>query len=393
MRLCVVSFKQCWQGPTGEWLSYGGFPAQMAALASLFDDLTLVVALAEARAGGIPLPPGAKVIALRNPAGAGFRRKMSVLRGLPTYLARITAAIRPADVVHAPVPGDLSFLGMVVATALGKRQFVMYNSSWIPDSQSTFMRWVTRGWMRFFAGGRNVMLALGPVGLTTVPAPGVHWIFVSIITEEELRTIRPEFDRPVPTPMRLAYVGRLSGEKGVPQLLQALESMRRDPGLTGRVPLLTLIGDGPQRWELEALVNSSADPNGVRFAGQLGRADLIRELHHTDVCVLPSLTEGFCKARLDAMLCGVPVVTTDVGFGREIVGPDGERGWVVPPYDVEALAEVLRYLVTEPIDWPAVRHRCHAYVGAQSVEAWSARIGEICAAQWGVSLEGGRLRS
>ena len=120
MHLCVVSFKQCWQAATGEWLSYGGFPAQMAALATLFDDLTIVVAQAEPRAGGMPLPPGARVVALRNPSGAGFRRKMSVLRGSPAYLARITPPSGPPTWCMRRCRRS-SFLGMVVATALGKR--------------------------------------------------------------------------------------------------------------------------------------------------------------------------------------------------------------------------------------------------------------------------------
>src|SRR2546430_16217231 len=107
---------------------------------------------------------------------------------------------------------------------------------------------------------------------------------------------------------------------------------------------------------------------------------------------LPSLSEGFCKARLDAMLCGVPVITTDVGFGREIVGADGERGWVVPPGDVGALVAALRRVVTTRLDWPSLRLRCRTYVEGQTLEAWGRRIAEICARQWKLSIVDGKLR-
>src|SRR2546430_12640880 len=107
---------------------------------------------------------------------------------------------------------------------------------------------------------------------------------------------------------------------------------------------------------------------------------------------LPSLSEGFCKARLDAMVCGVPVIATDVGFGREIVGSDGERGWVVPPGDVPTLVAALRRVVTEPLDWPGLRLRCRKYAEGQTLQAWACRIARLCAQQWNMSIVKGKLR-
>jgi len=124
----------------------------------------------------------------------------------------------------------------------------------------------------------------------------------------------------------------------------------------------------------------------------MDRAGLIRELLRSDVSVLPSLTEGFPKARLDAMLCGVPVITTDVGFGRETIGLDGERGWVVPPGNASALSAALRRIVTEPVDWPSLRLRCRRYVEDQTLEAWARRIAEICARQWNMGVVRGKLQ-
>src|SRR4051812_28801142 len=53
MRVCAVSFKECWQ-EDGRWLTYGGFPSQMAAIASLFDEMTLVIVRVPSRRGGMP---------------------------------------------------------------------------------------------------------------------------------------------------------------------------------------------------------------------------------------------------------------------------------------------------------------------------------------------------
>src|SRR5437867_12136354 len=112
MRLCVVSFKECWQDDTGRWLSSGGFPAQMAALASVFDELTLVIVRTQPQPGAIPLPSGARVVALRSPIGDDTRRKISVVANARYYVNAIAPHVRETDVVHAPVPGDTHCLGM-----------------------------------------------------------------------------------------------------------------------------------------------------------------------------------------------------------------------------------------------------------------------------------------
>jgi glycosyltransferase involved in cell wall biosynthesis len=223
----------------------------------------------------------------------------------------------------------------------------------------------------------------------TPPARGISWIFATALSRAELEQIHPRLDRGLASPPRLIYAGRLSPEKGVADLVRAVSKLARDD--FAPIPCLTLVGDGPQRAELEALVRKLDCTRIVQFAGQLGRDELLRRLLESDLCVLPSLSESFCKARLDAMLCGVPVITTEVGFGRNIVGIDGERGWLVPAGDVQALAAALRNVLRQSIDWHSLRARCRAYVESRTLEAWARAIGEQCAQQWQVGFVNGRL--
>ena len=393
MRLCVVSSKECWQDDTGTWMSSGGFPAQMAALGALFDELTLVIVRGRPMTGGMPLPRHAQVVPLRCPVGDDIRRKVSVAANSIHYLTSITRHVRSADVVHTPLPGDISFLGMTVATALRKRLFGMYNGSWITNPQTTVMDKVTRAWMKILAGGNNVMVAVGPAGMATTPARHMEWLFVTTIAQGELTTVQPVLGRLPHSPLQVGYVGRLSPEKGLTHLIEAMSTLRADATLTSPMPQLTLMGDGSQRSELLAQVRRLRCEDLVHFAGQLDREELVRQLLRTDVCVLPSLTEGFPKATLDAMACGVPVITTDVGFGREIVGLDGQRGWVVPPGDAPALKAALRRVLTGPVDWPRLRARCRMYVEGLTLEDWGLRIAQICARQWSLSIVDGKLQS
>lgn len=387
-RLCVVSFKPCWRDPQGRWMSDGGFPMQMTAVSSLFDDTTMVIVEVPGKPGGIPLPP-VRIVPLRSPAGADTRRKFSVLSSLPYYLRTIRREVRAADVVHVPVPGDISLLGLVLALVSRKRLIARYGSSWALTPQTTPAQRVTRWFMQTFAGGRNVMLATG-IGRTP-PAPRMTWIFSTALSARELRDIHPVFDRALSQPARLVYVGRLSTEKGVRFLLRAL--VRVNARMGSAAPRLALLGDGPERASLERLVDELGLRNQVTFAGYLDRTRLSAALGEADLCVQPSLTEGFSKAWLDALAHGVPVVSSRVGAAASVLGEAGECGWLVPPGEEEALAATLVDVLTGPTDWPTMRRRCRTTAEGWTLEAWARQIGEICARQWGAVFEEGKLRA
>jgi glycosyltransferase involved in cell wall biosynthesis len=388
MKACVVTFKECWQDEAGRWLSFGGFPLQMEAVCSLFDEAILLVGTGKPRRGGIPLPAGARVIAIRQPAGQDTRRKLSVLTGLPYYIRSIVSAMRSADVVHVPLPGDIPLLGLLTALVLRKRVIARYCGSWTTTSRTTVMNRVTRMLMRRFAGNRNVMLATGDGVLP--PFRKLHWIFASALSHHEVSRISPVLDRGLATPPRLVYAGRLSIEKGVAVLIDAVALLRAQ-GFEP-LPTVTVLGDGPERDTLTARCMAAGCEGLFRFAGQVDRDDLSRELAQADLCVQPSLSEGFSKAWLDAMAHGLPVIASDVGAAGAAIGRDGERGWLLPAGDVAALASLMRTIISTPRDWTGLRHRCRNYVRERTLEAWAGRIGEICARQWGASIVEGKLR-
>lgn len=389
LRVCAVSFKPCWQDESGRWMSFGGFPFQMGAIASLFDEMTLVIVRVPPRDGGIPLPANARIVPLRSPRGADLRRKVSVAARIPYYVWKIAANAWDADVVHVPLPGDVPLLGMWIALAMRKRVLARYGGSWVANSQSTFMNRVTKGFMRRFAGGRNVMLATGDGVL--VPAPGVEWVFSTAIARRELDRNTPHLDRGMSNPPRLVYAGRLSPEKGVAVLIDAMGRLTQEDRVPQ--PRLTILGDGDERESLEARAIKAGCRERVTFAGQVDREALSSELAVADVCVQPSLTEGFSKAWLDAMAHGLPVLASNVGAAAAVIGTRGERGWLVPPGDTDALARAIRQLLVQPQDWPALRRRCRAYVESRTLEAWAERIGTTCAARWGWTMTDGRLRA
>ena len=106
-----------------------------------------------------------------------------------------------------------------------------------------------------------------------------------------------------------------------------------------------IVGDGPQRADLEALCSELGLSDNVRFLGT--RSDVPEIICATDLMVLTSVTEAMPMVILEAMACGKPVVATDVGGVGELV-EDGVTGFLVPPKEPAALAERLIELIRDP---------------------------------------------
>lgn len=139
----------------------------------------------------------------------------------------------------------------------------------------------------------------------------------------------------------IGVVARLSPVKDHRTLLQAFARLS---SAHPRVHAL-LIGEGPCRAALEAQAQELRLTDRVHFAGRLSSSPNPHGL--LDISVLPSSSEGFPNAVVEAMAAGKPVVATDVGGVREAV-VDGEVGKLVPPGDPVALAAGLEALLSNP---------------------------------------------
>lgn len=147
------------------------------------------------------------------------------------------------------------------------------------------------------------------------------------------RQLRP----PLSTPPTVAFAGRLVREKGVDILLRAFAKV------ANQIPAARLLiaGDGPERENLDALISSLGISSHVAMLGHLSRSEAERIFDGAWVQAVPSLwAEPFGIVAVEAMMRGTAVVASDSGGLAEIVR-DGETGFLVPPGDVNALAEAL----------------------------------------------------
>jgi glycosyltransferase involved in cell wall biosynthesis len=137
----------------------------------------------------------------------------------------------------------------------------------------------------------------------------------------------------------ILYFGRLSQEKGVADLLGA---MQRLPDLC-----LQIAGEGQRRLELEKLAQQLNLKN-VEFLGYVRGADLDRLIAAARFTVLPSLAyETLGKSILESYAWGRAVVASDLGSRRELVH-ENRTGLLFPPGDVDRLAEAISFLAKHP---------------------------------------------
>lgn len=140
-------------------------------------------------------------------------------------------------------------------------------------------------------------------------------------------------DRSPQHPFVLVHVSNFRPLKRVQDVVRIFAEARR---LLPAAPLrLRLVGNGPERPGIEALVRELELQPFVRFLGD--QVDLPALLRDSDLFLLPSETESFGLAALEAMACGVPVVASRVAGIPEVVA-DGESGLLAPVGDVAAMA-------------------------------------------------------
>jgi glycosyltransferase involved in cell wall biosynthesis len=179
-------------------------------------------------------------------------------------------------------------------------------------------------------------IALIPPGVDTeIFSPGPHARTEFGVSEDELVIL---------------FVGWFLPRKGIDFLLYALRDLMNDPALSARKVRLLMVGSGPGRDRVEALIQRLNLESVCIFAGSLPYGRMPAAFRSADVFVLPSIAmpewqEQFGMSLLEAMACGVPVVTTRSGAIPEIVG---DSAVLCQPNDFLSLSDALRKLICDP---------------------------------------------
>lgn len=139
------------------------------------------------------------------------------------------------------------------------------------------------------------------------------------------------------------FVGRLVTQKGVPILLRAFQYVKTQC----HDATLVIVGDGPERRNLEELASALGLQGSIRFVGWMPYEQLPKFYANADVVAVPSLWEPYGRVIVEAMSFGRAVVATDTEGARDLI-QDGQTGFIVPVQDIQALADRIHYLFRNP---------------------------------------------
>ncbi len=173
---------------------------------------------------------------------------------------------------------------------------------------------------------------------------------------------------------QIGYVGRLSEEKGVVNFLRAIILV-----LNGQGGLeFTIIGDGPQKNEIEEIIRGNDLSDRVTLTGWVNHDELSEYLNKMQLLVLPSFTEGLPTVALEAMACGTPVLATPVGGVPKLI-EDGKTGFILKDNSPQAIAKgilaVLNYANIDEI----VKNARHLIEMEYTYEATTQRFWNLLA--------------
>jgi glycosyltransferase involved in cell wall biosynthesis len=141
-------------------------------------------------------------------------------------------------------------------------------------------------------------------------------------------------------PNRLLFVGRLTAQKGIAVLLDALGRMRHKP-------VLDVVGDGALAKDLAERSRTLGIADRVNWLGHLAQPSLPDLYRRAAALVVPSTDEGLGLVAVEAQLCETPVVGFESGGLTDTVQHD-RTGLLVPPGNVDALAAALDDLLDRP---------------------------------------------
>jgi glycosyltransferase involved in cell wall biosynthesis len=151
--------------------------------------------------------------------------------------------------------------------------------------------------------------------------------------------------------LRVGFAGQWVPGKGINELIDAWQSVKvampsAELYLAGGSALWKNVHGVAQSEEAAAGVAEAQEKGLLNCVGAIPRSQMPAFWASLDVAVMPSLSESFGLVALEALACGVPVVSTTAGGLKEIV-VDGECGLLVPPADAKALAHALLRLLTD----------------------------------------------
>lgn len=226
-----------------------------------------------------------------------------------------------------------TFTGLVWPTATGLKRRILMMTDWLTCACATHV----------IPEGQGVLNDLKNGGITKKPMKVLGYGNVMGVDMERFSPARFEVSKD-PNVFTFVFVGRIVGDKGINELVEAFDKLHNKYKNTR----LVLVG----RYEhnLDPVSDTTRklidDNDAIDACGPKYGDDLLRMYVNADCFVMPSYREGFPNTVLEAGAIGLPSIVTDINGSREII-ENGKNGLIVPSKDSDALYNAMERMLTD----------------------------------------------
>lgn len=163
-------------------------------------------------------------------------------------------------------------------------------------------------------------------------------IFISFLTINIKEFMQPIQKR---NENQIIYVGGLIKRKGVDLLIEALANIEENF-------YLVIVGDGPERRNLENQCIKCGLSDKVCFKGYLHKEQLLDMYRQSSIFILPTREDCFALVILEAMCSGLPIISSKFADGSRDLIDDKKGGFIIDPYDQKQFSSCIKMLLTNP---------------------------------------------
>jgi glycosyltransferase involved in cell wall biosynthesis len=359
---------------------YGPYVRELELWADIFPELIIAAPCRSGKPFDDSLPIRRSNVTIRPIVESGGNRlvdKFVNLFRLPRMLWQLHTAMRSCDAIHVRCPGNLGLLGVMLAPLYSSRLVTKYAGQWtgFPGESSTYRLQRQILSSRWWKGPVTVY------GSWPNQPPHIVPFFSTALTEEQMAQAKQAASaKSIAAPLKILFVGRISVQKRVDTLMQALGRLHQE-----QIPFsCTVVGEGEELAHIKTLATSLGLQDQVNFTGGIGFDEVLQHYSQAHVLVLASESEGFPKAILEGMAFGMVCIGSDRGFVPIMLGE--ERGLTVTPGDVSALAQQLRSIATQPQQYQAMAQRAAQWADRYSLGHMRDSIRNMLSQHWKVEI-------
>lgn len=236
---------------------------------------------------------------------------------------------------------DLKLAGLAGRLA-GVERIIYRRGSAIPIRNTFLNRWIFKHLVDdIIANSRQTARTILAHNDRLFPNEKIHVIYNGMdLMQFDNLVAQPPYTCPSGEVV-IGHAGRLSRQKGQSHLIEVAARLKNN-GLRFK---MLIAGKGSLEVGLKAMAASMGLQDEVIFTGFT--EDIKGLMQASDIFVLPSLWEGFGFVLIEAMACSKPVVAFDISSNPEVVA-DGETGFLVEPFNTEAMTEKIMQLARNP---------------------------------------------